>query len=185
MRRPGRPLRPAGIASALVLAVLSAAVAAGCIVPRRAPTYPPAGVTPAPATGRTDAARGAVVRALAAKGLPSADPQQPYAPPQGAWFAAAPRTVVQVSVPNETAPRFIALYAFDSPADAGTAASDQATYVARGPGRLFFPGDTHFTIRVLGSVVIFFAWAPGSADPRAADVQAALETIGIEAVIPA
>jgi hypothetical protein len=179
-----RPARPA-IAAAIVLAILGVAVVAGCVVPGRAPTYPPAGVTPPPAAGRTDAARGVVVRALTAAGLPSADPQQPYAPPQGPWFAAAPRTVVQVSVPNESGPRFISLYAFDSPGDAITAATDQANYVARGPGRPFFTGDTRFTIRILGSVVIFFAWAPGTADPRAADVQAALQTIGVEAVIPA
>lgn len=155
------------------------------MAPRRAPTYPPAGVTPPPTAGRTDAARAAVVQALTAEGIPAADPRQPYEPPQGPWFAAAPRAVVEVSVPNETAPRFIAIYAFDSPADAATAGADQAAYVAKGPGRLFFTGDTRFTIRVLGSVVLFFAWAPGTADPRTADVQAALETIGTAVAIPA
>ena len=165
--------------------LLAAAVATGCVAPRRAPTYPPAGVTPPPTAGRTDAARAAVLAALTAAGLPAGDPQQPYEPPQDAWFAAAPRTVIQVSVPNETAPRFVAIYAFESPADAATAGADQASYVAKGPGRLFFTGDTRFTIRVLGSVVVFFAWAPGTADPRAADIQAALETIGTAVAIPA
>lgn len=180
-------LSPAGSRGvALILVFLGASVAtAGCVPPRRAPTYPPAGVTPAPAAGRTDAARASVLQALTAAGLPAGDPQQPYRPPEGAWFAAAPRTVVQVSVPNEATPRFIALYAFDSTADAATAAADQASYVARGPGRPFFTGDTRFTIRLLGSVVIFFAWAPGTADPRAADIQAALETIGTAVAIPA
>lgn len=171
---------------ALALVVLGAvAVAAGCAAPRRAPTYPPAGVTPPPTAGRTDAARAAIVQALTASGLAAGEPQQPYEPPQDAWFAAAPRVVVQVSVPNEPVPRFIAIYAFDSTADAATAAADQAAYVAKGPGRLLYTGDTRFTIRVLGSVVIFFAWAPGTAEPRAADVQAALETIGTAVSIPA
>ncbi|HEX7949834.1 MAG TPA: hypothetical protein VF494_05770 [Candidatus Limnocylindrales bacterium] len=172
------------VATAVVI-IGVVALAAGCVAPRRAPTYPPADVTPPPTAGRTDAARAAVVQALTAAGLAAGDQQQPYAPPQGAWFAAAPRSVVQVSVPNEIAPRFIAIYAFDSPVDAATAGMDQAAYIAKGPGRLFFTGDTRFTIRVLGSVVIFFAWAPGTAEPRAADVQAALETIGTAVAIPA
>ena len=170
----------------VALLVLGAmVVAAGCVAPRRAPTYPPAGVTPPPTAGRTDAARAAIVQALTAAGIAAGEPRQPYEPPQGPWFAAAPRTVVQVSVPNETGPRFVAIYAFDSPADAASAAADQAAYVAKGPGRVFFTGDTRFTIRVLGSVVLFFAWAPATADPRAAGVQAALETIGTAVAIPA
>ena len=179
-----RPAPARRLAVAVIL-LGALAVAAGCVAPRRAPTYPPAGVTPPPAAGRTEAARATVVQALTAAGLPAADPQQPYRPPEGPWFAAAPRAIVQVSVPNEATPRFVALYAFDSAADAASAGADQAAYVARGPGRPFFTGDTRFTIRVFGSVVIFFAWAPGSADPRAADVQAALETIGTAVAIPA
>lgn len=162
-----------------------AAVAVGCVAPRRAPTYPPAGVTQPPAAGRTDAAQVAVVQALTAAGFAAGEPQQPYRPPEDAWFAAASRTIVQVSVLNETTPRFVALYAFDSAADAAIAAADQASYVTSGPGRLFFTGDTRFTIRLLGSVAVFFAWAPGTADPRAADIQAALETIGTAVAIPA
>ena len=165
--------------------VTVAALAAGCVAPHRAPTNPPVGVTPPPAAGRTDAARAAVVQALGAAGLVAADPQQPFRPPEGAWFAAAPRTIVQVSVPAETAPRFIVLYAFDSAADAASAAADQATYVARGPGRPFFPLDTRFTIRVLGSVAIFFAWSPANADPSTEGIQRALETIGNAVAIPA
>jgi hypothetical protein len=169
-----------------VLAVIAAAalVASGCTARPRGPTYPPAGVTAPPAGSTTDATRAAVVGAIAATGLQATTPQQDYRPPEGAWFAAAPRTVLEVDVPNEAAPRFIVVYAFASGADAATAAADEATYVARGPGKVLFPNDTQFTIQVLGSTAIFFAWSPGSADPKAGSIAQALATLGTPVRIP-
>lgn len=170
----------------LGVAALALSALVGCAAPasHRAPTYPPAGVTPPPAAGRTDAATAAVTQALSAAGLPATEPTQPYRPPEGPWFAAAPRTLVQVSIPNEPGPRFVVLYPFDSAADAATAAADQATYVSRGPGKVYFPGDTRFTIRVLGSVAVFFAWSPANADPRTKDVESALGSLGDAVAIP-
>ncbi|HEY2915813.1 MAG TPA: hypothetical protein VGI98_01230 [Candidatus Limnocylindrales bacterium] len=175
--------RPLG--SVLALTVAVGLIAAGCATRPKGPTYPPAGVTPPPAGVATDATRAAVIGALAAAGLQGTDPQQAYRPPEGAWFAAAPRTIVQVSVPNEPTPRFVAIYAFGSAADAATAAADEATYVSRGPGKVMFPNDTRFTIRVSGATAIFFAWSPGGADPRAAAIEDALDTIGTGVAIPA
>jgi len=109
------PRRPAVAAAvALAVALLGGTVLGGCAAPRRGPTYPPADATPAPAGSQTDAARALVVGALSGAGLAAGDPGQPFRPPEGAWFAAAPRTVVQVTVPPESSPRFIVLYAFAS-----------------------------------------------------------------------
>jgi hypothetical protein len=178
--------RRAGLAPRrLLLGIAAVAALAACTLPaHRPPTYPPAGVTPPPAAGRTDAARAAVIQAISVAGLPAGDGTQPYRPPEGAWFAAAPRTIVQVSVPNEPGPRFVVVYAFDSPADAASAAADQASYVSRGPGKVYFPGDTRFTIRVIGSVAVFFAWSPANGDPRTMAVETALGSIGDAVPIP-
>lgn len=173
-----------GLATGIGLAFLLTC-SVGCGSRPKGPTYPPADATPAAAGAATDSARAAVVNALAAVGLQAVDPQQPYVPQQGPWFAAAPRTVVQVSVPNEPTPRFIVLYAFGSPADASSAAADQATYVSHGPGKVYFPNDAHFVIRVVDAVAIFFTWSPGGADPRAQDIETALDTIGTGVPIPA
>jgi len=172
------------LAAALAAAMLAGAMLAACAAPRRAPTYPPADTTPAPAGSQTDAARALVIGALTSAGLAAGDPGQPYKPPEGPWFAAAPRTVVQITVPGETAPRFIVLYAFSSSADAASAAADQATYVSRGAGKPYFVLDTRFTIRLLGPVALFFAWSPSNADPRTMDVETALDTIGTAVAIP-
>jgi hypothetical protein len=167
------------------LALLAVLLLGACLAPARGPTYPPAGVTPPPASGRTDAARAAVIQALAAAGLQGGAPDRAYVPPEGARFASAPRTVVQVQLPNETSPRFIALYAFDSPAEAAAAAAEQAAHVARGPGKVYFPSDSRFTIRQLDSVVAFFSWSPGNSDPRAMAIETALQMIGTAVPIPA
>jgi hypothetical protein len=133
----------------------------------------------------TDAARAAVAQALASAALQVTDPQQPYEPSEGPWFAAAPRTVLQVQVPGEATPRFIVLYAFASPADATTAATDQASYVSHGAGRVLFANDTHFAIRVLGSTAIFFAFSAGAAAPQVGAIEQALDTIGTGVAVPA
>jgi hypothetical protein len=170
--------------AALAAVLGSAILVAACATAQRSPTYPPAGVTPPPTAGRTDAARATVIGALTSAGLPAGDPDQPFRPPEGPWFAAAPRTVVQVSVPTETSPRFIVLYAFDTAADAAAAAADQATYISRGPGKVYFPSDSRFTIRTLGSVVVFFSFSPGNAADRAAEIETALGGVGTPVAIP-
>lgn len=167
-----------------LLATVGLALAACAPGAHRGPTYPPEGVTPPPVTGQTDTARAAVAAALASAGFQATVPDQPYRPAEGAWFASAPRTVVEVQVPGETSPRFVVLYAFDNPADAAAAAADQATYVTRGAGAVSFPQDSRFTIRTLGSVAIFFTWSPSNGDPRTMDVETALDTVGSEVPLP-
>jgi hypothetical protein len=174
-----------GRVAAAWVALAGALLLAGCVAPTKGPTYPPTGVTPPPAAGRTDAARAEVVQALAAAGIQAREPDRAYVPPEGARFAGAPRTVIQVQLPTEASPRFVALYAFDSPAEASAAAAEQAAHVARGPGKVYFPSDSHFVIRQLGSVVLFFTWSPSNADPSAMAIETALQTIGTAVPIPA
>jgi hypothetical protein len=176
-RRPDLVLVAVGLTLALAISA--------CATRPKGPTYPPAGVTPPPAGVATDAARAAVVGVLGTAGFQATDPQQGYRPPEGPWFAAAPRTVLQVQVPNEAAPRFVVLYAFASPADAATAGADEAQYVSHGAGKVLFPIDARFVIRVSGSTAIFFTWSPGSADPRTQSIEDALDTLGTGVAIPA
>jgi hypothetical protein len=174
----------AGVAGRLGLVIVVAFALAACAPARRGPTYPPAGATPAAATTQIASARSAVAAALAASGLAVVDATQAYQPAEGAWFAAAPRAVLELDAPAQGAIGFVVLYAFASPADAQAAAQDQAAYVSSGAGRVYFAGGTHFTIRVLDSAVVFFAWAPGAGDPRLAGVEAALGGLGVGVTAP-
>ena len=178
--RSGAPGRSGAIAVLAVVAV----VLAGCAAPRRAPTYPPAGSTAVPAGSATDAVRTAVTAALGAASLEVADAGQPYRPPEGPWFAAAPRTVVQVKVPGEVEPRFIVLYSFTSASDALAGATDEAAYLANGAGRVQVAIDARITLRVLGPVAVLFLWSPANSEPGARAVETALAGIGTGVPIP-
>ncbi|MEO8273078.1 MAG: hypothetical protein ABI620_03345 [Chloroflexota bacterium] len=167
--------KPARIAALLAAAVLTAGACAG--VTRT--TFPPPGSSPAPVGDRTSATIIAVTGALAAAGLPSTVANRQYRPPEGALLAAAPRSVVQATLPDDPAHGFVVVYAFASPIAARAAADDQAAYVASGIGRVQFAPDARFMLRVLGSTVIFFWWSPGAAlDARAPSIEDALSTIG-------
>lgn len=167
-------------AGGLAIALVTIALAVGACGSTRVggATYPPAGATPITATTETEAARAAVVDAVASTGLVVAATSQPYRPPEGPWFAAAPRTVVELDAPAGGAVAHVVLYGFASMADAASAAADQAAYVARPTSQVYFPSGSRFVIRVLGSAAIFLAWVPDQGDPRVADVVAALEHLG-------
>lgn len=165
-------------AARLSLTALACVALAACGPARSGPTYPPAGATPLAATTETAAARDAVIRALSPTGLVVAPTSQPYRPPEGPWFAAAPRDVVELDAPAGEPVASIVLYGFGSSADAATAAADQAAFVARPTSRVFFPSDARFVIRVLGNAAIFFAWSPSASDPHAAAIADALGQVG-------
>lgn len=161
----------------LIVAFLLAVAGAGCA--------PPAGPSPAPAGDATAATKQRVLVALAAVGLQAADALQPYRPPEGRLLAAAPRSVLQATLPDDPSDGFLLIYAFPSAPAARAAASDQATYIASGPGRINFAKDTHFVLRVEDSAVIFFHWSPGaSPDARTKSIEDALSTIGTGVPIP-
>ena len=148
-------------------------------------TFPPAESSPVPAGDATSAARSLVIAALGGAGLQAREAIQPYRPPEAARFSAAPRTVLQVTLPDDPDHGFIVLYAFGLPTDAEAAANEQAAYIASGPGRVQFGPGSRYVLRLVGATVIFFTWSPdNSPDPRTASIDQALSTVGTAVVIP-
>jgi hypothetical protein len=180
--------RAAGAARAalgIVLALSLGGCSPGAAVDPPA-TFPPTTIGPGEATGADVAAtRAELARAFGALSLQLDDPQVPHRPGEGPAFAAAPRAVFQVVLPDDPAHGFVSVYEFADEARAAAAGRDQAAYVASGPGRVQFPPDTRFVLRQVGRTVVFFAWSPlNSPDPRTADIQKALETVGTAIPVP-
>ena len=165
-----------------LLALLAAAVVfVGACAGTTRTTFPPLGSTPRPVGDSTAATSRQIIGALAAVGLQGVDAIRQYRPPEGSILAAAPRSVLQGTLPDDPAHGFIVIYALASDAAAEAAAEDQAAYVASGPGRVQFTPDAHFVLRVASSTVIFFWWSPGAAlDQRTKDIEAALANVGTE-----
>lgn len=162
----------------VALAAAVAIVTSACAGVTRT-TFPPLGSSPAPVGAQAAATITAVTAALAAAGLPSIDANRQYRPPEGPLLAAAPRSVVQATLPDDPAHGFVVIYAFSSQATARAAADDQATYIESGIGRVQYAPDAHFVLRLLGSTVIFYWWSPGAAlDARAQSIEDALLTVG-------
>ena len=162
------------------LAVAAAFAAAACAGNTRT-TIPPLGSTPAPVGDATSATAQLVIHALSAVGLQGTESIRPYRPPEGPLLAAAPRSVVQANLPDDPNHGFIVVYALASGAAAQAAAEDHAAYVTSGIGRVYFTSDARFSLRVLGSTVVFFWWSPGAAlDSRTADIETALAKVGTE-----
>jgi len=166
-----------------------ALVVAGCGIGASGPgaaTFPPESF--GPSTGTTAAVastRAAIALALRPQGLALIDPRVPFRPAESPRFAAAPRAVFQVVLPDDPSHGFISVYEFPDPAAAAGAANEQAAYVASGPGQVQFPPDSRFVIRQLDTTVILFSWSPAnSPDSRTAQIQPALETLGIPVAIP-
>jgi hypothetical protein len=172
------------VAGPAVVALGLAAVVAGCSV-TAGPTFPPIGSSPAPAGEVTSGARAQVAAALAVEGLQVDDAKTAYRPPEGPLFASAPRTVIQVALPDDPTHGYIILYAFGTPQQARVAAEDQATYIAGGPGKVQFTPGTSFSLRVLGNIAIFYTWTPDNApDARTPSLALALSQVGDEIAIP-
>ncbi len=186
------PARPSANRRALTIALgtvvvllIAAALAAGPVAAPGTPTFPPVGASAAPAGAGAAAARSAVAAALAAVGLQTEDVLAPHRPAEAARLAAAPRLVVRATLPDDPDHGRIVIYEFVTPNDASVAAGDQAAYIASGVGRVQFPPDTRFIIRVVDSAVVFFAWSPeGSPDPRTSRIAEALATLGLQVVVP-
>jgi hypothetical protein len=180
-RRPGMVLRGCVFALSACALALSACAPGGSSTV----TFPPAESTPAPAGDATSAARGMVIAALGTVGLQAQDSTNPYRPPEAARFSSAPRSVLQVTLPDDPSHGFVVLYAFSSPEEAEAAANEQAAYIASGPGRVQFGPGSRFVLRLVGATVIFFTWSPDNApDPRTASIDQALSTVGTAVAIP-
>lgn len=168
-----------------VLVIVAAFVAGQAAAPGR-PTFPPVGATTPPAGAAAAATRSQVAEALAGVGLQVEDEQSPFRPAESARLSTAPRIVVRAVIPNDPDHGRIVIYEFLSTADATTAAQEQATYLASGVGRVQFTPDTQFTLRVVGSTVVFYAWAAANSpdQARAKAVATALATLGFEVPVP-
>lgn len=149
-------------------------------------TFPPASFGPGEATGADVAAtRAELARVLGAASFQLADAQVPHRPAEAAQFAAAPRAVYQVVLPDDPMHGFISVYQFADRRTAAAAANEQAAYIASGPGRVQFPPDSRFVLRQVGSTVVFFTWSPANViDERTPEIQPILETIGTAIPIP-
>jgi hypothetical protein len=185
MTRPGHL---AGLRRALVAAIVAGTFAAGCAsgTNTHRTTFPTVGATPGAAGESAAATRDLVLQALRGAGLEAAESTRPHRPSEGPLLAAAPRTIVQVVLPDDPEHGFIVIYELASPAAAEAAARDQAAYIASNVGKVNFPSDSHFVIRVAGQTVLFFSWSPGAAtDVRTRSIEDALSTVGTAVPIPA
>jgi hypothetical protein len=163
-----------GARSAVAGAVIALLVVAACSPPAGNPPSPAGGGDPASAT------KALIVGALGAVGLQAVDAIRPYRPPETPTLAGAPRSVIQVQLPDDPDRGFIVIYALGSAVAAEKAAVDQAAYVASGTGGIQFPPGSHFVIRTVDTTLIFFTWSPGgSPDQRTHLIEDALDTIGI------
>lgn len=178
-------LRLAARLRLLGLLAVAVVITSACAGPNHA-TFPPLGSTPGPAGDTTAAVTHQVIGALAAVGLQAAVTDRAFRPPEGPLLAAAPRTVIQVALPDDPAHGFIVVYSLRDPQAALAAATDMAAYISTGPGGIQFVHESHFVIRVVGSTVVFYSWSPGNApDARTHLIEDALSTVGESVAVPA
>ncbi|HUQ44946.1 MAG TPA: hypothetical protein VM451_11145 [Candidatus Limnocylindria bacterium] len=172
--------RAFGVFATLVLA----GVLAACVTTRS--SFPPPGSSPEPAGDSTAATVAQVIGALRIQSVPAVESTRPYRPAEGALLAAAPRSLVQATLPEDPDHGFIVVYAFDSPVAAQAAAQDGAGYLAAGiGGGIQNPPGTEYVLRVVGSNVVYFSWLPASSpDPRTASIATALATLGTGVQVP-
>jgi hypothetical protein len=168
----------------VALAIGLAVSVSACVTTRN--SFPPEGSTPKPAGDATATTVAQVIAALEGQGLQAAVSSRAYRPAEGPLLAAASRTVIQVTLPDDPAHGSILVYALASPAAAQAAAEDHAAYLAAGiGGGVQYPPGTEFVLRVAGSNVVFFSWLPAnSPDARTAQIATALQGVGTEVAIP-
>jgi hypothetical protein len=184
-RRPSPDRRALGIALVAVAAIVVIAALVGGSTPPGGATFPPVGATTGAAGSATAVTRGDVARALAAQGIQVEDVTRPYRPAEAPAFATAPRLVIRAILPDDPDHGLVVIYEFADPAAASAAAEEEAAYIASGVGRVQFPNDARFLIRVVGSTAIFFTWSPAaSPDARTASIATALEGLGLGVTVP-
>jgi hypothetical protein len=186
---PSANRRALAIAVAVVVFVLliAAAVLGGGGGSPGSPTFPPVGATTRPAGAAAASTQAAIAEALSGVNLQLEVFASPYRPAESASLSTAPRLVVRAVIPDDPNHGLIVIYEFLSTADATSAAQEQASYVASGVGRVQFTPDTQFTIRVVGSTVVFYDWATANSpdEAKAKAVSTALETLGFGVPVPA
>jgi hypothetical protein len=183
--RPSPDRRALAFALLAVAAIVVIAALVGGSSPPGVATFPPVGATTGAAGSATAVTRGDVARALAAQGIQVEDVARPYRPAEAPAFATAPRLVIRAILPDDPDHGLLVIYEFADPAAASAAAEEQAAYIAGGVGRVQFPNDARFVIRVVGSTAIFFTWSPAaSPDARTVSIATALEGLGLGVTVP-
>ncbi len=123
----------------------------------------------------------AIDQALSGVGLRSTPAQLAFRPGESPKLAVAPRTVVQAVLPNDQTHGMIVIYDFPDAGSALAAGTEMAGYLRSGQGRIQFLPDALFSLRQVGSTVVFFSWSPAnSPDPHTADIATALQGMGTE-----
>jgi hypothetical protein len=175
--------RAAARRAALSLALALPIVVAACAPsgPALVATFPATTTAPdRPLTEAVTQTRAAIAAALGERQLLLNDTQTPFRPAEAPLLASAPRAIYQAFLPQDQDRGMIVVYEFPDSSTAAAAAAEQQRYLASGPGRVQSPQGTVHVLRSLDATVISYDWLPGAAlDPRAPDIQAALETIGI------
>jgi hypothetical protein len=171
--------RLAGAGTAAVLAILLAGCDIGAT--HEVVTFPPPSVGPAatvsPAVLQV---RALIASTLAPIQIQLADAKNPYRPGESARVAAAPRAVYQAVLPADPEGGQIVVYEFRDAGAAVDAGNELAGYLGTGAGRIQFPDDARWTIRQVGTTLIFYTWAPStSPDPGSPRIADALATLGI------
>ena len=163
------------------LALASALLLAGCWGAGLAPPPAPASPTPSPSvTAPMEVARAQLDGTLRAAGISLVLEEAPYRPAESPALAAAPRLVLRAILPDDPSQGRIVVYDLGDPQAAYAAAREMAAYLATGPGRVQFPPDARFALRLIGPTVIFSTWsAANAADPTdGARLMTLLESVG-------
>jgi hypothetical protein len=174
------------MAAAAAGTLLLAIAVAGCAGTGDLPTFPSTSIGPDRTVSPAAATTGAeLTRVLGERRLIVTEPEQPYRPAEALALSTAPRAVYQVTLPDDPDGGWIVVYELADGAAATAAAQEQATWLASGPGRVQTPIGTLHVLRVVGSTVVMYSWHPDDApDPGAAEIQAALETVGVGVDVP-
>jgi hypothetical protein len=186
---PGRRARSAsrGSLAAAVLASVVALAVAGCWGAGLAPPSAPPLPSPAASlSAATEQARIQLEGTLRSGGIALTDASDAYRPAEAPALAAAPRAVFQAVLDGAPDQGRIVVYELNDPQAAYVAAREMAAYLGTGPGRIQFPPDARFALRLLGSTVIFSTWSPaGAKDPVAGDrLLLLLQALGADVPIP-
>jgi hypothetical protein len=174
-------------AAALVVAALAlTACAPTASAPPVVQPSPIASVGPSRTVGPAVAqTRAELVRVLGGRNLVLQDSSAAFRPPEDPRFTSTPRALYQVILPDAPSEGFIVVYEFGDPTAAAEAATAQAAYLASGPAKVQAAFGARHVLRLVGSTVVMYTWAPGGVeDPRQPDIQAALETLGTGVPVP-
>jgi hypothetical protein len=120
-----------------------------------------------------------VATVLSAAQFQVQDPVTDYRPSETRELQSVPRRLLQAILPPEPQGGYVVIYELPTNGEADRVGREFAAYLASGTGAIAYPRDAQFVLRRIGPTLVFYPWsAEASADPRVADLAAALETLG-------